>query len=81
MQKYYLNKLNTIEDKLSYSRDNEIKILTYCTLPDKRIKANIGNNINGFQKPIYFDSEFMIEQYKQEQGITFCISGIDVDKI
>ena len=81
MQKYYLNKLNTIEDKIKSSKINDIKILTYCTLPDKRIKANIGNNINGFQEPVYFDSTEKLELYKQEKDITFSVEGFDIDKI
>lgn len=81
MQKYYLNKLKTIEDKVVVSKDDDIRILTYCTLPDNRIKANLEIGMNGFQKSVYFNSEVELEQYKQEQCVTFCIEGLDVDMI
>ena len=81
MQKYYLNKLKTIEDKVVVSKDDEVRILTYCTLPDNRIKANLEIGMNGFQESVYFNSKVELEQYKQEQGVTFCIEGLDVDMI
>ena len=81
MQKYYLNKLKKIEDKIASSNSDDIKILTYCTLPDKRIKANLTVGMNGFQESVYFDSEEELEQYKQDNGVTFCIEGLDIDKI
>lgn len=81
MQKYYLNKLKTIEDKVAVSKDDEVRILTYCTLPDNRIKVNLEVGMNGFQESVYFDSEVELEQYKQDNGVTFSISGLDIDKI
>ena len=79
MQKYYLDKLKTIEDKVDVSKDDEVRILTYCTLPDNRIKANLEIGMNGFQESVYFDSEVELEQYKQNNGVTFSISGLDID--
>ncbi len=81
MQKYYLNKLKTIEDKVALSDSDDIKILTYCTLPDNRIKANMTVGMNSFQESVYFDSEKELEQYKQDKGVTFCICNLDIDKI
>ena len=81
MQKYYLNKLRNIENKVASSNSDDVRILTYCTLPDNRIKANLAIGMNGFQESVYFDSEIELEQYKQEQGITFNISNLDIETI
>jgi hypothetical protein len=80
MQKSYINKLNKIEKRMSVYSDNSVKILTYCTLPDKRIKARLEVGFDEIKAPVYFDTKEELEQYKQEQGVTFTIGDIDIDK-
>lgn len=81
MQRYYLNKLKNIENKVAVSSDDEIKILTCCTLPNKQIKADLQIGLNEFYESVYFNSEEELEQYRQFKGVTIFIDGIDFDKI
>ncbi len=81
MQRYYLNKLKNIENKIAVSSDDEIKILTYCTLPNKQIKADLQIGLCGLQESVYLNSEEELEQYRQDKGVTLSIDGININLI
>ena len=82
MEKYYLNKLKTLERILKATTENKRKILVYSAQNDGKIKANIeSRGICGFQNTIIFDSLKTLGHFIHEHNITFSIAGISIDKI
>ena len=41
MERYYINKIKSLESKLKCNTDDVPCILAYATLPNKKIKANL----------------------------------------
>ena len=81
MQRYYLNKLKNIENKVAVSEGDEIKILTYCSLPNKQIKADLQIGLNGVHEPILFNTEEELANFTIKNNVTLCIDGLDIDAI
>ena len=82
MEKYYLNKLKTLERILKATTENKRKILVYSAQDDGKIKANIEScGGRGFENTILFDSIKDLEKYICGQDITFSITGISIDCI